>query len=663
MDGIPAAAGAVALTACFVYVLTKDDYYCLVNTKCVHQVITGVMRICLQYGVNNRGPDISNDVHQNDSSVDWSKHVDEVIHDFIQNMENVNPNGWWLRKYGSNFLKSYMELDTTNLMEIIPKVTDIKQDANNERLKSLWNSLKDIKNIRNDVFHNKTVTCSEDTLGRIVDKVKEIVDQLEGLFHISSSDVLLIREKFDNDIKEITCRQQTKQDMITCQVKNSIVQENDKIWKPMIKATMGFDKLPFVNLEISRCAAFHKTVFEVTSKHSNAGTLDGEDLETLSCTDILSMENSTCIDIIEGDPGSGKSSFVRMISYEFCKQARDSIFKNILEFSMMILINCRDKENIYCFWDYFEAKYKETAGIFPKKYVISALRDMKMMIAIDGLDEANETTKALVRDVIHLFAGSETVKFMMTTRRGFSKTVEKQLEKNAIQYRVLNIKLIKNINDQEKFINRVIKQMPEIDEKDIMKTFRDKHDELNSHFMRPIGLILFISLFGIFPEKIKNLTKELDLLGLTYEMFLRTMIERLPEAIMNPRQCSTMILKITGRNCLNWIQNNTYEIDQKNYDKLAAECYDENKNIPFDSIMSCVFLKRKCTDSTITAMHDFAHRSQQEYLASKFLTEKLHQEYSASNMSSGVEEAASGAMLEMLKMLTRERVKKQDLGR
>ena len=416
-------------------------------------------------------------------------------------------------------------------------------------------------------------------------------------------------------------------------------------------------------------------------KHNIPGPLDHQDQKTISCTDILSTGNGPNINIIKGDPGSGKSTYLRMMCLEFCKN--NSTFKSISSYDMMMFFNCRDRERIDNFWQYLcETHYKETTHNYPgKEDVIATMKEMKMIIAIDGLDEANESTKALVRDIIHHFGGSETVKILITTRPGFSKNVEEQFDKNAIQYRVLNIKPIEAINDQEKFIRKIVKQIPEINIDRIIKTFMAKREALYSHFNRPLGLILFIELFQHFPDKIEKVTYGRSLMELSYDLHIQNMGERMPDVISNPTECSRSILELLSRKSLKLIQNNCFEIDHEHYISLTVECYKMNDNIPVQSVLSCVLIKRKCAKTEMTAIHDFSHRSQQEYFASKVLSAKLCQEYSANNNSTtgkktissilvkplrlftGMKKASNGDLIRVLRELTGEKVEEKDLQR
>ena len=647
------------------------------------------MRLCLERGVQANKTGVTD--------------VDEAIKSFFDKGGKV--------KFSKEFKdKNYTELDLTSLFEIIPKVTQITPDNPDVNLHILYKSLQEIKNIRNQTMHVIKGTTSENKMPCISEKLEKIVDQLRKCFNIEFNEIGSFKNKIQRTIDDIENPRQAREKELKEAIKKSTIRNNREQWAPMIMKSMESDILPFSDKPMKTSDIFHETDFEVLSDHNISRIHDHQDdnnkkpddrqdnnisephtdRQTISCADILSSENSPSIYIIEGDPGSGKSTYLRMMCLEFCKNSPDSTFKLISSYDMMMLINCRDREKIDNIWQYLcETHYEETARNFQnKEAVMSAMKEMKIIIAIDGLDEANVSTTALVRDVIHHFGGSKTVRFLITTRPGFSKNVVEQFDKRAIQYRVVNIKPIETSNAQEKFIRRVVRNIPEINIDAIVITFRAKREAFISHFVRPLGLILFIELFQKFPDKIEKLTNGQSLMDLSYELHTQNMAKRMPDIISNAPQCSRAVLKLFGRKSLKLIQNNSYEIDQKILKSLEDECFKLDQNIPVESVISCVLIKRKYTKKTMTEIHDFSHHSQQEYLGSKVLSEKLTQEYFASkailfkNKKTYVEkttgnlvpagsgdwkiepdEAHNGDLLKVLQELTGEQVEKNDMAR
>ena len=603
-------------------VIPRVVFNFFVSTRSVVEVMTDVMRLCLEYGVQGNEDEATN--------------VEEAIRGFSKVFKD----------------QKYTDLDIASLFLLIPKVTKISPNNLNVNFQQLYSSLEDIKNIRNTIGNNGTYFANR--MIEISKKIERIVDQMGMCFKIEPRTLSLIKEKFRKKTCNIENPIRSREKELNTIIALSVIKENREKWAPMMMKSVEFDTLPIINIKIRRSDIFHATGFEVLSAHNTHGISDSHILKTISCADILSVENRTNVFIIEGNPGSGKSTYIRMITLEFCKNCVKDIsliFTQIESYGIMMLINCRDRENIRSFWQFFELHFPDIAHIYQenKWAVMTALRETKMIIAIDGLDEANESTATLVGDIIHHFAGSDTVRFLITTRPGYGKNVKKQFDKKTVEYRVLNIKPIENIDDQQKFISRVIKMIPSINKEEIMKTFEAKRDELSTHFHRPICLMLFIALFLRFPEKTCNLSHEVSLMQLYTEMLLKEMSERMPHGF-DDRQNTLQVMKKIGQKSLWLIQNNTYEIDQNNFDTLSEECCKLNEIIQIEKVLSCVFLKRKCSQTVHSATHDFYHRSQQEYFASKVLTHKLVN-------------TRGGTVLQILQDLTGEDVQEADLKR
>ena len=594
-------------------------------------------------------PSDENGVKDVDKAITKYMTEEKKIHD--EATSNTKKRKTWYGKYYSDdFLKSYKDItDPTKLLIIIPRVTEINENNQDEDLRKMWESVLNIKNIRNDVMHITPSTYSADTPTSTSNRVNKFLDRLGNIFHIDSNKVVSLKKKYQKQIDDIK-NGRANEEEIKCAIIERVTEENVKNWAPMVMKSVEFVNLPFSDEELPISGIFQASHLEVLSKHNIPGARDREDHQTFPCTDILSIETDNNVDIIEGDPGSGKSILLKMMLLEFCNKSKDTRFKVIASYRMFMLINCRDND-INSFRQLLEKHYKEISHL-PEKFVIAALRDMKMIIAIDGLDEANEVSTVLVRDVIHHFADSKTVRFLITTRPGFNKKVTPLLGK-TIQYRLMNIKPFNNIADQEKFICRVIKHIPgnpQINVKDVMETFRAKHAELNPHFLHPLGLIMLITLFLHFPEKINKLNHQLSLMQLIFDKHLENMAKRVPDKIHNSSQCCRAMLKTLGKISMHLIQNSTYEIDQETFDGLSDECYKENKLIPVESVLSCVLLKRKGAKTTLTNIYDFFHHSQQEYFASKVLTNELVK-------------TRSGTVLKVLQKLTGEDVQEADLTR
>ena len=125
-----ALAAVTATAASTLYIMRNPESFNYVtNHLTVNDIISGVMKLCLEYAVNNEDVDpyVGSYIHKDDDPDSWSDNVQQRINNFVQNAEITMPK--WYKRCGERFQKDYKNLDPTNLMEIITKVTDIRQEA------------------------------------------------------------------------------------------------------------------------------------------------------------------------------------------------------------------------------------------------------------------------------------------------------------------------------------------------------------------------------------------------------------------------------------------------------------------------------------------------------------------------------------------------------
>ena len=566
----------------------------------------------------------------------------------FQKDENATRLSKWVKKAKYRFHDS-RKLYVTHLLLHIRKIPDIKK-------KKLLNKLLNgIAQLRNDVNRDEKIRSSKQTIPEMHRMMNAVVAELFA----GTSRINMFREYFQETINEISNKSNQKKNemkLIYCIKQNLLKEFQEKFTEDVMKS-MKFITFPNTSKQVSLSDIFHESDFEVMSDSNGTGDHDPQDRKSILCADIFSKNNVANVDIIEGDPGSGKSIFLKMLCLEFCENQEKSKFKSLSSYKMVFHFDCREKYNNNSFWEYMNTRYRETAENFPEEYVITALKELNIIFAVDGLDECSTSSKELVKDIIREFSNSKNVKLIITTQQGFSKMVMEQFDLQYTKYRVLNIKPIQNIIEQEKFIRNVINQQPDIiNAKDILQAFRDKQIDLKTRFARPIDLIMFVTLFNHFPDKIK-ISHELDVMQLMFNMVLQNMSDTMCK-IKNCDERTWSIMEMLGQCSLEWVQNKTDEINETIFDNLIFKIFkkigfenDTENEVSVEDILSHVFQKQKCTTWN-TTIYKFFHPNFRKYLASRVLTEKL-------------KNTRHGTVLEILQELTSPHttVRREDLIR
>lgn len=598
----------------------EETYHYVVNCRVVNEVTPIVLRLCLECLIHMRCPRNDEYDHQDDTRSTWCQKVEQAI----------RRSKWY--EDNKIFHKNYKKSDVTNLIGIIKGIIGI---TIYKEYSTLWLLINQINTLRNKVTHADRICSDPDTKERIHNNLNDIVLLLGELFPCHQHPPIFFQNMIQMKISEI-CPENEKlnEKILIGELKQLLLKEFPEQWSKIFMRPMKSITLPCNAMEVSLSDIFQETDFEVISDPNKPGCLNPKKRKTFPSSVIFSQKHGASIDIIVGDPGAGKSTFLKNVCLEFDEKQTD----DIKSFEMMFYFDKNTNKN--SFWEFFSSTCSESAKNLPEALVIRALTDLKIIIAIDGFDECNTASKIFVKDIIQTFLISKTVTFLITTRPGSTKEIVEKFESQGVKPRVLNIKSIQDKKKQEKFIKRVIAPLPDINEKEILDAFRVEWAELNSHFVRPIGLISFIALC----HKSKKPSHELDLNQLMYCKVQEKMSERIPKRNNCKHRANSIMVEL-GKCCLHWIQSNQKTIDETIFDNISREIFnklgfanDGAEEVSVDSLLSCVFQHQEHTANNAKT-YIFSHHNQREFFASKMLTTQLM-------------ETSSRSVLEIFQQLT-----------
>ena len=193
MSGTPTAKPHQKLYICL---LTEEQHIEYLNNRCVKEVIPEVLRLCLEHAVQEN--------EQGDKDVDEAikklLQDEKIEHDKLSS-NKMKKKSWFARKSEKYVNKTYKKLDTSNLSEIMPKITEIQPENDNPNYKSLWESVKEIKEIRNTETHDyQDANINQKIIPNISKCIDDIVDKLGKLYKFKPIDVQSIKDKFQRQL-------------------------------------------------------------------------------------------------------------------------------------------------------------------------------------------------------------------------------------------------------------------------------------------------------------------------------------------------------------------------------------------------------------------------------------------------------------------------------
>lgn len=591
--------------------LSEDDRNILVNRKLVDVVMPEVFLFAL--------------------NCIWNKNDSESVLEYLtkiaRNDETV------LRKYIKDnkikLRKDYRFYDVTMLHSLVYHFLEHSDEISAEMKESLLKVLRIAKNLRNSVIHDKAEAAAPGKLPDIENALTSIVRCVGTNFHldeakISHKVIYIIRL-----IREVESTAQTTKVAKMNVVSEAIRTEGSKEQSRCLGPLLVDEYIPFSGARVPRHSVFHKVkldIIEELTDESISVNPTNQCNRRISCEEILdemSVRRQPFAFIV-GPPGSGKSCFLKQVALDHCNKEKSiPVFSGSQGYSSMIFFTCRDTifESLS---QYIRKTFSKVVKRFEVVDVLDAMTNLKLLVLIDGLDEQNNFSRHLVNEVIEHFKHCDTVKFIITSRPGFDLDVRNKLDREGIGYMVLSIRPIENINEQIEYLERYQAMIPEVTAPGLVDAFKKQQDRFRVHFIYAANLALFCHLYKNLPQDVADMTHEGNLMEQTLKLCRLEMEKRAEVKIIdNVPQITMEVIKIICHFCLKCLQGNVLKINQHTYAQLAHDCFKINKDIPVDSMLSCLLQKRKSFISSDSYCFEFFHKSQQEYLASQALLQQL----------------------------------------
>ena len=608
--------------------LSMNDEYTRLNDKGVDDILAKVFQYCLETG--------------------WQKKENETVYDYLflsSEFEDVKLMKW-ISDNKNKLVKDHKTYDVSLLcpliIQIYPKLSS-----------SLKESLLQGKYLRNRVFHERFTTAKlPNTLLDIETTALDIVREVCKHYEKSQDEEDIKLRWVEKLIKEVReskyIDKEKRYQNVHHKLDTDAVEEMyNKIYKPLEKQF-----LPPSDIQVSRDAVFYYPKLKLL----NCEEEHVDDDTMVSIHKILNVPESedSKFSFIVGDPGIGKSSLMKQICLVFCDKKKNSDFRSCYVYQTLFYFSCREKSyaNIR---QYLNGMYSETTKDLDIEDVLQVIKDRKVLVLIDGLDELNEVSKELVHDALNHLKWCKEVKFIITCRCGFELELEKLFKRDQLKYEVFKMMPIDSVDEQINFLLKYQAAIPEILSPNLLEEFKKLH-RFRSHFTIPLFLSLFCHLFLNRYESLKNITHEGSLMQEILNLSIIKLTKRLKFILcVNAIEITQDIVRIVSSISAYCLHRNMYELNEDAYDLVKAKIREINSDVPLDNCMSSFFQKRISVYSHDEGRYYFHHKSQQEFYTSKIIVETLKKEQ-AHNCA-----VKNNAFLHVLSDLVEQTVRATDL--
>lgn len=579
--------------------LSRTERIEIVNQQAITRLLNPVFIYCIETG--------------------WQKQPAENVFEYLMRCggkEDLN----WIRNNSQKLKTKHDSYDITFLYDLInracPKI--VKYDANKCDDNSLEASLQKAKEMRNSVFHEpKSTAISPSTFSEIVKYSLEIVERCNERFKLSQpvkeSKLTWVRELI-REVEETVQTTETKKIAhINYVLKTKGKNEQFLKWND----SLSQEFLHFSNMSVSLSDIYYYTKI-----------LDDLNQEEIEVDDIIRfrLDKNIRFAFICGNSGAGKSCLIRKLALDFIDEKSEPKFFSVREYENVILIACRDTQ-CSSFREYLIKSYSETAAEFDVDDVMKAIEQMKLLVLIDGIDEMNSSSYALVNDVIEHLKWKTTAKFVITSRFASDLELRRNLKKDNINFQVFTIQPINELEEQIEFIQKYFDAMPtHISDFNFVDTYRKQRSSGSSHFNIPLHLAMLCYLFLDNPAGISGITHEGCIMREMLKLFKFKITERIkPEIYANADILASKVISFVSETSLWCHSRGILQIDENIFNKLEEKCFNVNSKIPVRSCLSCMLREVKSFYDSQHIQYIYLHKSHQEYLSARIIVAQLEQ--------------------------------------
>ena len=343
----------------------------------------------------------------------------------------------------------------------------------------------------------------------------------------------------------------------------------------------------------------------------------------IPCKDLLKYcfeSPSNRIVFIQGQSGAGKSTLLREIQIDILQNiGKPRKFSGSEEFQIPFLFTCR---TLSC-----RTLSKLVSSTFPcaasKLVVDDLIRDaigqMKCLFLIDGLDEINDDSKALVEGEILVFLKNHVDAICILTSRPHSvKSFKNKLKEEGFCYQTLNIEEINSKEEQKEFLTICSEKGQEI-------SSAYDHSVLSLH--SPVHLALYSFSYSSDPDSVKHWSTSGHLMQGIIDYGFHDASKRLHHAgVRDPELICESILKWICFISFSCLLKNKVALDQIDIELLVEKTREECRGYKVSTldILSCFFPSVGISNfGNSTNEIEFFHKSHQEVLASSHFSNQM----------------------------------------
>nr|XP_053654812.1 uncharacterized protein LOC128703947 [Cherax quadricarinatus] len=340
--------------------------------------------------------------------------------------------------------------------------------------------------------------------------------------------------------------------------------------------------------------------------------------------------------LLEGLAGSGKTTLVTMIIQEWIQGSGGNI-TDLDNFDLLLWVQCRNP-TINSYQELLDRLMPDVSTKFGN-FLPKIVKLCKVLIIVDGLDELNNHSRALIKSLLYEFKTSTSTTFICTSRpetveifsitipeefvvvnaelRGISKEHIKEFVRRTHQEVTKHTKSNRNT---EELINKV-------------KMFKDHHE----HLRLPMNLIFFVYIWDQACDKLSTVAlTQTELYHEIHRLCQKKLLERLLKypkiKDINESSLDHKVHEVMRRIYIISLKNLSREqlaFQEATIEQLISLC--SNHDLPYDEVLSAFLsLKPIWTWRGVEERYSAPHKGIQDYWSALHIVMSLKDQLQAS---------------------------------
>ncbi|XP_069956921.1 uncharacterized protein [Cherax quadricarinatus] len=482
-----------------------------------------------------------------------------------------------------------------------------------------------VKNMRNDVIHSQRPVPDEEYFLTMM-KLREV---LTGCLLSSGERYWRDKEEVKSEIQQMN----NNLDYIMSEIlgeEDIIMYTSDNIKEIIINDSCNelkrvFQNMTFINpvsflgidLPLRVDNNFINIEVKLGNRRGEGEHIDYQDLFELLQTTSVSLPARPKILLLEGLAESGKTTLMKLITGKWADGSQGQI-KGLDNYQLLLWVECRD--STMDSYQHLQHRLLPNISLNFGNALSKIIKLCKVLILIDGLDELNDSSTALVKGLLHEFQNSPYITFICTSRpekvEMFRLMIPEEYEVTyaellGIKKEYLKEFVIRTHREITRYTNTNRSTEKLLNK---LKSFEGLHE----HLRLPSNLTLFVYLWDQPSDEINTMTiTETEIYHEIHLLCQRKLLKRLMNKDRNEIHLMDKIQEILRTLyiiSLDSLSRQQLILDEAAVDRLISTC--DAYDIPYDEILSSFLkLKPNWTWLGIKEQYSVPHQGIQDYFS------------------------------------------------